>query len=121
MHDIGKVSEFRVSPLGLFGDYTAAGELLDHSALGLQVLAELALEAELSDAKRDYLSHIIASHHSQSGTAPRFPEAAVIAMVDNLDSCLDSYQQEFLCKASDSITSTTFLPSTKHSFDVKAA
>src|SRR5205809_167897 len=87
LHDIGKLESYRWD--GVF-EYTDAGHLLGHVALGALMLERrLALEAErpCSGAERDVLLHLVLAHHGRlefgSPVSPMTLEAEVLHWADN--------------------------------------
>lgn len=106
LHDLGKICEFRISSLGLVSEYTSQGQLLGHSELGVQMVNDLAQQLNTPVEKLNLVKHIILSHHTHGSTSPCFAEAEVVAFADNIDSCLDVYQQELACMEPNSFTSS---------------
>ena len=91
-HDIGKVWELSVAD-GI--RYTDRGRLVGHMGLACEWIDKMAagipgFPIETLDA----LKHIVLSHHGKleygSPKLPMFPEALVVAMIDDLDSKLNT-------------------------------
>jgi 3'-5' exoribonuclease len=93
LHDIGKLEEYKMV---LTPEYTAAGRLLGHIAMGAELVggtieaikADMGFPTELSWMIR----HMILSHHGAlefgSPVLPQFPEAFALHLADNLDAKL---------------------------------
>lgn len=91
-HDLGKVMELEV---GVGIQYTDMGRLVGHMAICCQIIDEkagriLGFPAQL----KNELKHIVLSHHGKleygSPKRPKFLEAMVVAMVDDLDSKINT-------------------------------
>ncbi len=87
-HDIGKLEELSVSGATT---YTNRGRMLGHMGIVIEWINESAVKIEGFDEElKTKLNHIILSHHNKmeygSPKRPKFLEAMVIAMVDELDS-----------------------------------
>ena len=87
-HDIGKIWELEIT---VGAQYTNQGRLVGHMGIACQMIDEkvgkiLGFPQDL----RDELKHIVLSHHGKleygSPKLPKFLEAMVVAMVDELDS-----------------------------------
>jgi len=85
LHDLGKVFEIDVKKM----DYTVAGGLLGHIAIGYKMLNSKI--SEIEDFPEDIscaLEHIILSHHGeyeqQSPVLPKTLEATIVYQVDEL-------------------------------------
>ncbi|MES3037453.1 MAG: HD domain-containing protein [Bdellovibrionota bacterium] len=87
-HDIGKLWELSYADqLG----YTSRGRLIGHMEMGCELVDKKASKIlGFSQELRDACKHIILSHHGKleygSPALPQFPEAMLVAMVDDLDS-----------------------------------
>lgn len=87
-HDIGKVWELSYeSTLG----YTDRGRLLGHMLIACELVDKKASRIfGFSEELKDMCKHIILSHHGKyeygSPKRPKFMEAMIVAMVDDLDS-----------------------------------
>jgi len=93
-HDIGKIWELDTTPQQQIF-YTQAGQLLGHMLLSCELIEKktqriLGFSEELKMA----LKHIVLSHHGQleygSPKKPMFPEAMIVAMIDDFDSKVDT-------------------------------
>ena len=87
LHDVGKTREFS---WGLTIDYTDEGRLVGHLVLGVAMLDEkLGSLKDFPDETAMKLRHLILSHHGRydfgSPKEPKFPEAFVLHMLDDLD------------------------------------
>jgi 3'-5' exoribonuclease len=85
-HDLGKIRELS-SGLGI--DYTSAGRLAGHIALGLEMLSPLLRKSELEEDLVMHLRHLVLSHHGAlefgSPCLPATAEALALHFADNLD------------------------------------
>ncbi len=91
-HDLGKIFELDLSE-GIH--YTRAGRLVGHMVLACEMIDKQAAKIpDFPDEMRDILKHIILSHHGKleygSPKLPMFPEAIVVAMIDDLDSKMNT-------------------------------
>ncbi|MEZ4873819.1 MAG: HD domain-containing protein [Bdellovibrionales bacterium] len=91
-HDIGKLWELKID--GGFG-YTDRGRLVGHMQIACEMVSKYSQEIDgFTDQLKDILIHIILSHHGRleygSPKRPKFLEAMVVAMIDDLDSKIDS-------------------------------
>jgi 3'-5' exoribonuclease len=87
-HDLGKIWELSVDK-GI--QYTHKGRLLGHMLLGCELVDRKAQRIlGFPEDLKDICKHIILSHHGKyeygSPKRPKFLEAAVVAMVDDMDS-----------------------------------
>ncbi len=87
-HDIGKVWELSYEN-GF--SYTDRGRLLGHMQLACELIDRKASRIlGFNEELRDICKHIILSHHGKleygSPKRPKFPEAMIVAMVDEFDS-----------------------------------
>jgi 3'-5' exoribonuclease len=93
-HDIGKVWELSYeSTLG----YTDKGRLLGHMLIACELVEKKASRIlGFSEELKDMCKHIILSHHGKleygSPKRPKFMEAMLVAMVDDLDSKMATIQ-----------------------------
>jgi 3'-5' exoribonuclease len=94
-HDIGKVVELSIDN-GI--QYTDRGRLIGHLEIGCELIDKktsriLGFDSEL----RDLLKHIVLSHHGKlefgSPKKPKFLEAVMVSMIDELDSKMDTIFQ----------------------------
>lgn len=94
-HDIGKVFELAVVQ-GI--QYTNKGRLVGHMAIACELIDEKAHQI-LGFPKdlKDLCKHIVLSHHGKleygSPKRPKFLEAMVVALVDELDSKIDTMKR----------------------------
>lgn len=91
-HDIGKIGELEV---GAGFQYTDAGRLVGHMAIACQMIDEGASRIlGFPSHLKDELKHIVLSHHGRleygSPKRPKFLEAMVVAMIDDLDSKINT-------------------------------
>lgn len=90
LHDIGKLREFQLSPLGLVQDYTLEGKLEGHSALGAMMVGEIAKAKGHPAEAVTQLQHLILIHHGSpekgAVVAPMCLEAELLAYIDGMDS-----------------------------------
>lgn len=89
-HDIGKMFEFRISPII---ETTMAGGLLGHITIGVNMFHDL--KKQIPDFPRDLaykIQHLMISHHGEkeygSPEIPKTSEAFVLHILDLLDSRL---------------------------------
>lgn len=93
-HDIGKIWELTwENGIG----YTDRGRLIGHLHMGCELLDRKSSRIlGFDDELRDRLKHIILSHHGKlefgSPKRPKFIEALVVSMIDELDSRINSVQ-----------------------------
>lgn len=98
LHDIGKIDEYSYDR---HIDFTDQGRLLGHIIMGVSEIDRRIREMEGSTPFPDYLRikvlHIITSHHGlyewQSPKRPKFVEAAVIHIMDMLDTMVDAFSK----------------------------
>ncbi|MCB0361692.1 MAG: HD domain-containing protein [Bdellovibrionales bacterium] len=91
-HDIGKIWELEIAA-GF--QYTDKGRLVGHMGIACQMIDEKAGQILGFPTKlRDELKHIVLSHHGRleygSPKRPKFLEAMVVAMIDDLDSKINT-------------------------------
>lgn len=92
-HDIGKIWELDITAQDQIF-YTEKGQLLGHMSLACDLVEKKSQKIlGFPEDLKVILKHIILSHHGKieygSPKLPMFPEAAVIAMVDDFDSKVD--------------------------------
>ena len=102
LHDIGKVWELSPPPRI---DYSTAGRLKGHVALGAGFIRDLAARLEdFPSAKLDLLEHLILSHHGEpefgAPVRPQLLEAIALHHLDNLDAKLQAVE-DFLNDGTD--------------------
>ncbi len=91
-HDLGKLFELDLAE-GIH--YTQSGRLVGHMVLSCEIISEKAAAIEGFPVDLlDVLKHIVLSHHGKleygSPKLPMLPEAMVVAMIDDLDSKLNT-------------------------------
>lgn len=91
-HDIGKIFELDLSE-GIH--YTQRGRLVGHMVLACEIIDEKAREIpDFPQDLLDVLKHIVLSHHGKleygSPKLPMMPEAIIVAMVDDMDSKMNT-------------------------------
>ncbi|MGE0525758.1 MAG: 3'-5' exoribonuclease YhaM family protein [Bdellovibrionales bacterium] len=91
-HDLGKIFELDLSE-GIH--YTHSGRLVGHMALACEMIdTRVAAIPWFPQELKDILKHIVLSHHGKleygSPKLPMLPEALVVAMIDDLDSKLNT-------------------------------
>lgn len=89
LHDVCKIREFSLGPVGLCTDYSTEGKLIGHITMGVSYVERKCLELGIDDELRIMLMHMIASHHGQpeygSPVRPMFIEAFLLNAIDNID------------------------------------
>lgn len=93
-HDIGKVWELSYDA-GI--SYTDRGRLLGHMQIACELIDKKSARIlGFTDELRDICKHIVLSHHGKleygSPKRPKFIEALVVAMIDELDSKITTVQ-----------------------------
>jgi 3'-5' exoribonuclease len=100
LHDIGKLRELDVDPYGVT-TYTVEGNLFGHLFIGPMMVDEACRELGIDPTKEKVmlLKHMIASHHKKQDQGavrpPATAEAYTLAVLDDLDSALYKYNDEF--------------------------
>lgn len=94
-HDLGKIYELEIN--NDFIQYTQKGRLLGHMQLACELIDKKAARIlGFPDDLKDILKHIILSHHGKleygSPKRPKFMEAMIVAMIDDLDSKINTVQ-----------------------------
>ncbi|MFZ3230515.1 MAG: HD domain-containing protein [Pseudobdellovibrio sp.] len=94
-HDLGKIWELSIE--NDFIQYTQKGRLLGHMQLACELIDRKAARIlGFPDDLKDILKHIILSHHGKleygSPKRPKFMEAFIVAMIDELDSKINTLQ-----------------------------
>lgn len=97
LHDIGKTDELRYSRAI---DYSTAGRLLGHIAIGLLLVREkIKSIPNFPEPLAALAEHLILSHHGShefgSPALPQFPEAVVLHFLDDVDSKMASMRETF--------------------------
>ena len=108
LHDIGKLVENQYEARGFDMPFTAKAELAGHIPIGVEIVRETArkiyIQAELENEELKYtidcLCHMILSHHGQlewgSPVEPKFPEAAGLHFIDNLDAKVEGMRAAYV-------------------------
>lgn len=91
-HDLGKIWEFDLSSGTQYSD---KGRLIGHMVLAVETIERLSQSMTgVSERLKDGLKHMVLSHHGRleygSPKEPAFPEALVVAMVDEMDSRMNT-------------------------------
>lgn len=91
-HDLGKIFELDLHE-GIH--YTTRGRLVGHMVLACDMIEERASKLEgFPPDLLDVLKHIVLSHHGKleygSPKLPMIPEAIIVAMIDDLDSKMNT-------------------------------
>jgi 3'-5' exoribonuclease len=91
-HDLGKIFELDLTE-GIH--YTQSGRLVGHMALACEMIdKQAAAMTGFPQDTRDVLKHIVLSHHGKleygSPKLPMLAEAVVVAMIDDLDSKMNT-------------------------------
>ena len=94
-HDLGKIWELEID--NNFIQYTHKGRLLGHMQLACELIDKKASRIlGFPEDLKDILKHIVLSHHGRldygSPKRPKFAEALVVAMIDDLDSKINTVQ-----------------------------
>jgi 3'-5' exoribonuclease len=91
-HDLGKLDEMQVGPVGLVEDYTRDGRLVGHIVRGVVNVERAAAACGAARERATLLQHLVLSHHGQaefgSPVPPKCPEAEVLSLLDRLDAKL---------------------------------
>lgn len=89
LHDIAKIEEFAVSPLGTPEGYTVEGNLLGHIAMGTVTVAKYAERLGIDSETAMLIEHMILSHHGEpefgAAVRPMFIEAELLSELDLMD------------------------------------
>jgi len=96
-HDIGKIYELSEFPEN---DYTDAGQLLGHIAMGSEMVGERAGKIPGFPKKLEReLKHCILAHHGEleygSPKKPALVEAAALNLADNTDAKMETFKEIF--------------------------
>lgn len=88
LHDIGKIWEYKTSPLGS-AEYTKHGVLFGHLYMGASLIKERSQNGDYNKEKIMMLTHMILSHHGLAEwgavKGPAFAEAYALHYIDNID------------------------------------
>ncbi len=98
LHDIGRVLEFRVDPLGNIEQHTVPGRLLGHMILGRDLVRQAATDqGNLPGDFLERLEHLILSHLALpewgSPRLPLIPEVLILHHADDLDAKMEMYMR----------------------------
>ncbi|MCL1791763.1 MAG: OB-fold nucleic acid binding domain-containing protein [Peptococcaceae bacterium] len=97
LHDLAKLDELVVNPLGMASEYSREGTLLGHLVMGVMDIDRLGREIGLDREMALLLEHMVLSHHYEpefgSPTRPAFPEAELLHFLDILDARLYDMKQ----------------------------
>jgi Predicted HD-superfamily hydrolase len=97
LHDLGKLWEFRLSPLGLVTEYSVPGDLLGHIYMGAREVEAAGKELGLPEEKLTLLAHMILSHHGDpefgAAVPPKCAEAELLSAIDRIDSRMEIYAE----------------------------
>ncbi len=97
LHDLAKIQEFSLSPLGIVRDYSVEGQLLGHLVMGAQEAAGVAEELGTPKEKAVLLQHLILSHHGEpefgAAVRPMCAEAELLHLIDMIDSRMEIYAE----------------------------
>ena len=97
LHDLGKIQEFRLSPLGLVTEYSVPGDLLGHVYMGAREADAMGRELGIPEEKLTLLVHLLLSHHGEpeygAAAVPMCAEAEVLSLLDRLDSRMEIYAE----------------------------
>ena len=97
LHDLGKLWEFRLSPLGLVTEYSVPGDLLGHIYMGAREVETAGKELGLPEEKTTLLAHMILSHHGDpefgAAVPPKYAEAELLSAIDRIDSRMEIYAE----------------------------
>lgn len=89
LHDIAKIEEFEVTPLGTPEGYTVKGNLLGHIAMGTVTVAKYAEKLGIASETAMLVEHMILSHHGEpefgAAVRPMFIEAELLSELDLMD------------------------------------
>ena len=99
-HDINKDREMLTTRVGLVDDYSVEGELLGHSYMSAREIHEVGAALKIPEAKTMLMEHLILSHHGQpdwgAAVTPRCAEAALLHLIDMVDSRMEIYREAYL-------------------------
>jgi 3'-5' exoribonuclease len=92
LHDMAKLDEMVIDPLGVATEYSVEGDLLGHLVLGVTEIDRLSREVGMDRETSLLLKHMILSHHYApefgSPKRPAFPEAELLHFLDVIDARL---------------------------------
>ena len=97
LHDLAKIREFTLTPLGVVKDYSTEGQLLGHLVMGAQEIAAVAEELGTPKEKSVLLQHLVLSHHGEpdfgAAVRPMCAEAELLHLIDMMDSRMEIYAE----------------------------
>ena len=97
LHDIAKIREYVLSPLGMVKDYSTEGQLLGHPVMGAIEVAKTAEALGIPEEKSVLLQHMLLSHHGEpeygAALRPVFAEAELLHLIDMIDSRMEIYTE----------------------------
>jgi 3'-5' exoribonuclease len=97
LHDLGKLWEYNLSPLGLVTEYSTPGDLLGHIYMGAREAENVGRELGIPEEKRTLIAHMILSHHGDpeygAAVVPQFAEAELLSLIDRIDSRMEIYAE----------------------------
>ncbi|MCD7828590.1 MAG: HD domain-containing protein [Clostridiales bacterium] len=89
LHDLCKIDEFNLSPVGLAQSYTVEGSLIGHLVMGAIAVDRVARENDIDRDTVILIEHMLISHHGEpeygAASRPLFLEAEVLSALDSLD------------------------------------
>lgn len=89
LHDICKLREFSLGPVGLCTDYSKEGKLIGHITMGVSYIERKCMELNINEEIKTLMMHLILSHHGQpdfgSAVRPMTLEAILLNAIDNID------------------------------------
>lgn len=89
LHDICKLREFSLGPVGICTDYSKEGKLIGHITMGASYIESKSKELGIDDEVRLLMMHMLLSHHGEpdfgSAVRPMFIEAILLNVIDNID------------------------------------
>lgn len=90
IHDLCKIDEMVLSDVGLVSEYSTAGNMLGHIAMGVAAVSKKADELGIEGEIPMLLQHLVLSHHYHpefgSPVYPMFLEAELLHYIDLMDS-----------------------------------
>lgn len=89
LHDICKLREYVLGPVGLCTDYSKEGKLLGHLAMGASYVEEMGKTLKINPEVTTMMMHMLLSHHGEpefgAAVRPQFLEAVLLAKIDDID------------------------------------
>ena len=99
LHDIGKIDEYTLSPLGLVSEYSEAGRLEGHLYIGALYVRSLCERLGINEEKKTVLEHMILSHHGKlewgAVAKPQTLEAYIMHKCDEVDATMFQYLKQW--------------------------